>query len=131
MTDKAATEKSPRLGYEVRDVRMRPILLAGAGLGVAVVLVQVGMWLLFQNLSAREALRAASDRPLAAELRRAQPPEPRLQTSPRDDLVALHAWEDRALTTYGIVDGQAGIVRIPIERAMDLIAERGLPKGAR
>lgn len=53
------------------------------------------------------------------------PPEPRLQVSPPVDLVRLHDIEDGRLHTYGWVDPQAGVVRIPIERAMKLIAERG------
>ena len=41
----------------------------------------------------------------------------------------LRATEDASLTTYGWVDRDTGVVRIPIERAMDLLAERGLPTG--
>jgi hypothetical protein len=36
----------------------------------------------------------------------------------------------RRLSSYGWVDREAGIVRIPIDRAMDLLAERGLPARA-
>ena len=35
--------------------------------------------------------------------------------------------EERTLYSYGWVDERAGIVRIPIERAMDLLVQRGLP----
>lgn len=52
---------------------------------------------------------------------------PHLQVVPREDLLALQACDDRALNTYGWIDRGAGTVRIPIERAMDLIVERGLP----
>ena len=54
-----------------------------------------------------------------------QPPAPRLQTLPAQDLAAVRAEEDRTLTTYGWVDEQAGIVRIPIDEAMKILAERG------
>jgi hypothetical protein len=39
----------------------------------------------------------------------------------------LHEHEDSILNSYGWVDQKAGIVRIPIERAMDIVAQRGLP----
>jgi len=55
------------------------------------------------------------------------PPEPRLQSNPRLDLREMRADEDRVLESYGWVDRQKGVVRIPIERAIDLLAQRGLP----
>jgi len=42
-------------------------------------------------------------------------------------LKQLRATEDAILTTYGWVDREKGIVRIPIDRAIDLLATRGLP----
>ena len=55
-------------------------------------------------------------------------PTPRLQTDDGDqDLTDLHAREDLLLTHYTTIDSGQGKVRIPIERAMQLIAERGLP----
>ena len=35
--------------------------------------------------------------------------------------------QDQALESYDWVDQKSGIVHIPIEQAMDLIAQRGLP----
>ena len=55
------------------------------------------------------------------------PPEPRLQIHPREDLQDLRASEDAILNSYGWVDKNAGIVRIPIDEAMKLILQRGLP----
>lgn len=70
---------------------------------------------------------AAAEYPLAAESLRRLPPEPRLQTDPRDDLMHLRDAEDRVLESYGWVDRDAGVVRIPIDQAMQLLVERGLP----
>lgn len=55
------------------------------------------------------------------------PAEPRLQTAPALNLKAIRAAEDRALSSYGWVDQQKGIVRMPIDRAIDLLAQKGLP----
>lgn len=55
-------------------------------------------------------------------------PAPRLQTDDgNQDIADLHAREDLLLDHYSRVDGKPGKVRIPIERAMELIAQRGLP----
>jgi hypothetical protein len=55
-------------------------------------------------------------------------PEPRLDIDDGNQATAdLHAREDLLLDHYSSVDGQPGTIRIPIERAMDLIAQRGLP----
>jgi hypothetical protein len=55
------------------------------------------------------------------------PPEPRIQANPAADMKRLRDQEDATLTTYGWVDRQAGIVRVPIDVAMTLVLEEGLP----
>ena len=50
------------------------------------------------------------------------PPEPRLQADPTADMVALRLQEDLALHHYGWIDKPEGIVRLPIERAIELTA---------
>ena len=55
-------------------------------------------------------------------------PQPRLDIDDGNQATAdLHAREDLLLEHYSLVDGQPGTIRIPIERAMELIAQRGLP----
>ena len=54
-------------------------------------------------------------------------PDPTLQTSSRDDLQAFRACEEAQLNEYGWIDKTAGVVRIPIDRAIDILSERGLP----
>ena len=58
---------------------------------------------------------------------RAMPPELRLQTTAPLDLKAYHAEQDKVLSEYGWVDQQAGVVRIPVDRAMDLLLQKGYP----
>jgi hypothetical protein len=48
-------------------------------------------------------------------------------TVPGEALRQLQATENAILTTYGWADRQNGVVRIPIDRAIDLIEQRGLP----
>ena len=114
-------------GHELRDVTYRPIVLASVGLAVVLIAVTIAMRLLFQHYVAREATTSPPANPLAAEYGRAEPPEPHLQSAPVDDLRKLRESESAALGSYGWVDRENGIVRIPIERAMDLLMDRGLP----
>ncbi len=85
------------------------------------------IWLLFQLFSEREARRATLTFPLAAGQEHRVPPEPRLQADPRRDMRDLRAAEDSVLNSYGWVNKNAGIVRIPIGDAMKLTVQRGLP----
>jgi len=110
-----------------RDVNVRAILGFGLGLMVLAVVIHLMVWLLFQYFTDREAVRVAPAYPLAIGQKDRQPPEPRLQTNPRDDLRALREHEDELLNSYGWVDRPAGIVRIPIDEAMRITAQRGLP----
>lgn len=57
-------------------------------------------------------------------------PAPHLQYDPPIDLARLREKEQTLLHNYGWVDRQQNVVRIPIERAMQLVAERGLPATA-
>jgi hypothetical protein len=54
-------------------------------------------------------------------------PTPQLETNERAQLNSVRLKEEETLATYDYVDQKAGTVRIPIDRAMDLIAQRGLP----
>ena len=54
-------------------------------------------------------------------------PSPQLEIDERGQLDQIRIDEAQTLSTYDWVDQKAGTVRIPIDRAMDLIAQRGLP----
>jgi hypothetical protein len=113
--------------HEESDVDIRGILVFGAGLIAAAVVVSLATWILFQYFDAREAHRVVPLYPLAAGQANRVPPGPRLQTNPREDMHELRAREEEILTSYGWVDKNAGIVRIPIEEAMKITVQRGLP----
>jgi hypothetical protein len=117
----------PGVRHETSDVDIRAVLAFGAALLVAAVLIHGLVALLFWYFVGREARRQTIQYPLAITQRERLPPEPRLQVNPRQDMRDLRAHEDEILTTYGWVDKSAGIVRIPIDQAMKLTIERGLP----
>ena len=120
-------EDNPTVRHETTDVNIRGILIFGAGLIVSTVVISFFVWLLFRYFEAREARRVAPEYPLAATQELRLPPEPRLQTTPREDLEQLRAQEDQILNSYGWVDKNTGVVRVPIAEAMRLTLQRGLP----
>lgn len=138
MVDLAAPDKSippegppsVAVGHETRDVRFRPIVIAAVALVVVTAAVAQSMRVLLNFFASRESRASAPASPLAGAYGRHVPPEPRLQTHPVEDLERLRALESAALGTYEWVDREAGLVRIPIERAMDVLAERGLTANA-
>jgi hypothetical protein len=113
-------------GYEERDVVFRPVVGAGLALLVIVVFSFFAMQWLFEYLATREAARSEQN-PLASRFARELPPLPRLQAEPIEDLISLREAEDAVLSSYGWLDRQGGIVRVPIDRALEILAARGLP----
>jgi hypothetical protein len=120
------THHNPEVHHEESDVNVRAIFGFCAGLVAVAVAVHFGVWLMFQYFTSREAAREPIAYPLAAGQDRL-PPEPRLQTNPREDLRALRAHEDQVLNGYAWVDKNGGVVRVPIEEAMKITLKRGLP----
>lgn len=116
-------------GHEEEAIRSRPIYLSAIGLGIGVFLSFVAMWGLLQLSNTYLSRTSPPPDPLAASYGRKLPPEPRLQTEPILDLEQLRAKEKKQLDSYGWVDQTNGVVHIPIERAMELIA--GSPAGAK
>ena len=125
-----ASPDNATVQHEGSDVDVRAILGFGAGLIVAAVVIHLIVWLLFLYFSGAATTRDTVDFPLAAGQATRVPPEPRLQTTPRDDLRALKAREEEILGSYSWVDRPNGIVRIPIDEAMKLTLQRGLPARA-
>jgi hypothetical protein len=121
-TELNSPEKNP--GYEKRDVNTRAISYSIAVLLVVVVLSLVTMRWLFDYFSVTQPLG-----PTASPFTdvRQLPPQPRLQVQPVVDLDRERKEQEVLLNSYGWTDRTTGKVRIPIDRAMELIIERGLP----
>ena len=123
----AEQQVNPDVHHETSDVNIRAILGFGAALFAVAVAVHVLIYGLFGYFDSREGVQRPVEYPLAASQEGRQPPEPRLQTDPRQDLADMRAKEDEQLQSYGWVDRNAGVVRIPIDEAIKLTLERGLP----
>jgi hypothetical protein len=113
--------------HETSDVDINAVFKFGAGLVITFVVVSAIVFGLFRYFQARESHGEPAEYPLAVGQDNRLPPEPRLQTNPREDLQELRTKEDELLKSYGWVDKNAGVVRIPIEDAIRLTLQRGLP----
>jgi hypothetical protein len=120
------TESETGIRYEKADVQEGAIARAGIILAVVALVSGLVVLGLFHFLLGRE-LRAEPPPPPLARAAGRQPPEPRLQERPTADVSALRAEEHEILTSHGWVDERRGVVRIPIEDAMRILAQRGLP----
>ena len=115
-------------GYEKSDANIDLLIKMAAGVAVLVIVALTGvaiMWRVFAYSTVYTDDMAGS--PLAPM--RTLPPPPRLQTTPASDLKEVREAEAELLGNYAWIDKSKGVVRIPIDRAMDLLAERGLPAG--
>jgi hypothetical protein len=102
--------------YEKSDAD--PRLIGALALGIAIFLAATPFLLRAGYPAAERADSIAGPLPL--------PPEPRLQVGPKADLERVRAYERGRLETFGWTDRDRQIARIPIERAMQLLAERGI-----
>lgn len=131
--------------YERRDITVAGVVYFLIGLGIAVVFVYFVANGIFAFLNKRYETEQPPVNPLVtsapADTRRIPPqygndyekylkegfPAPQLEVNERTELNGERLREEDTLSTYGWVDQGAGKVRIPIDRAMDLLAQRGLP----
>ncbi len=114
------------VGHEERDTNIRAVLWFAISLVATIVVVLLVVDWVFHAFPKPEAEITATSSQLpgtAAEL----PPEPRLQVNAPEDLKKLREQEDSVLNSYGWIDKQKGIVRIPIDRAIEILTQRGLP----
>src|ERR1700730_16202103 len=114
------TQSHETVRHETSDINVRGILGFGLGLIVAGVVIHLAVWLLFLYFAGRATSPTGPQYPLAKGLENRLPPEPRLQTNPRQDLRDLRASEDAILNSYGWVDKNTGTLHIPIDEAMKL-----------
>jgi hypothetical protein len=124
-------------GVEIEQQDLRPSSDYAflTGLAIAGVLIYFILWGMYHALDAYSRHHQPAVNPLVqpeADTRVVAPgtfdkvPGPRLETNERLEINDFRLKEEQRLNSYGWVDQQAGIVHIPIERAMQLVEQRGL-----
>jgi hypothetical protein len=121
------------VAFEKTDVRTSPIIKFLIYLGVLVVFSYVLTYGIYKGLKSFWADSYRQPLPTRLEAGPTMPPEPRLQgmpghlVDPQQDLRDKIQADTDANNKLGWVDQKAGIAQIPVEDAMQLIVEKGLP----
>lgn len=109
-------------GHEQTEVNVRTIVVSLAFLLLGAILAAIVTIGIFRYLHDTYKPDVA-----AKEAQPQIPPEPRIEVAPAEQIQALRAHEDHVLTSYSWVDQKSGTVRVPIDRAIDMLAQKGLP----
>jgi hypothetical protein len=122
----------PGAKYEHTDIDVRVGYQFALWLSVSMVISIGIVYATFYFFEGREqsANAAAQKYPLAAAMPHREPPAPNLQRQPFKDIYMLRLGETEKLTSYGWVDKDGGIARIPIDQAMEVMLQRGFPARA-
>lgn len=124
------------LGFEREDLGSKPVFGFLISLAIFGILTYYVLWGMFHFLDAYNRKHQAPISPMVKteeETRVVTPatiqqfPEPRLEDDERTELNGFRLREEQQLNSYGWVDQNAGVVHIPIDQAMKIIAQRGLP----
>jgi hypothetical protein len=116
----------PDAEYEHTDIEPSIAGKFAVWLVIAMVIsagIVYGTFWLFEGMT-QTAGRESQQFPLAAGQVR-EPEGPRLQTQPFKDVYLLRQGENTKLSSYGWVDQSTGVVHIPVDDAMRIMAERG------
>jgi hypothetical protein len=142
MSEEQFETHNPGEGFEKEDLSPLGVMYFMGGLAVVGVLVYFILVGMYRYLDAQDRARQAPMNPMALKTgidpatmnyndinKKAEEafPKPVLEYSERLQFTGEVAKQDQVLGSYDWVDQKSGVVRIPIDRAIDIIAERGLP----
>ena len=120
--DEIKHPQDPHAGHETTDINVWAVGKFAIGLVIVCVVSLLLLFGLLKFFQSREETSVANTvEPVKLF------PEPQLQKTEILDLKALHAEEDKLLNGYAWVDAPKGVVRIPVDRAIEVLAQRGLP----
>ena len=125
-----ATHDDEFVGHEQTDADIGPLVRFAIFLTVFTLATAAATVGFYRFLDSREQAEKPPRHPMTVGVERPRPPAPRLQTFPFDDVKAFRKQEAELLDHYAWVDKNSGTVRIPVSRAIELLAERGLPHRA-
>ena len=124
------------VSFEPEDLSARPIITGLVVLGLVCIASYFIILWLYTALDRYDSSHQPPQNPLAAvntdtrHVTKTQVesfPQPRLEEDERGQLDGVRMKEENTLNSYGWVDEGSGVVHIPIQRAMQLVVEQGLP----
>lgn len=127
--------RNPEVDYDRTDMSAKAIVGFLIFLAIAGVITHLVLWGIYKNFAGSYKASTQLENPNYSSTRQMLPqgdpvrtfPAPRLQPDDVADMNKLRAEEDATLSTYDWVDQNAGVVRVPIDRAIQSIAQQGLP----
>lgn len=126
--------RNPEVSYDRTDMSARAIVGFLIFLAIAGVIMHLVLWGLYKNFAKGYMASSPTAGPIASSTRQLPQgdpvrtfPPPRLQPDPVADLNKFRVSEEEILNSYGWVDQNAGVARIPIDQAMKAVAQQGLP----
>jgi hypothetical protein len=117
----------PTQRHEARDVNILAVSKFGIGLiltTIASIFFVLGVFRYFEKLE--NAAPPPTGTGVNVDARRL-PPEPRLLENEPENLQRMRGAEDQVLNNYSWADDKHTLVKLPIDRAIELLAQRGLP----
>lgn len=121
----------PGAKYEHTDIDVNVGYKFGLWLTISMLIsvgIVTGTFYFFEG-QAKSANALAQKYPLAVGQFK-EPPTPNLQNQPFKDIYMLRQGEAVKLSSYGWIDKDGGITRLPIDRAIDVMLEKGFPTRA-
>lgn len=113
--------------YEHTDAHTWIIVKFLFWLAISALIIHLGLGFFYEALIQR-AMEVGEQRyPLAADQAEQLPPPPRLQQFPANELYEFRLSEQELINSYGWMNKEAGVVHIPVNEAMRLLVQRGLP----
>lgn len=114
------------VNFEPSDIDAKAVVIVGGAVLAFAMLVSVALYPLFEHFL---HVHAQQTPPALPEFTHGVvlPPEPRVQDNPRQDLGDYISRQQFEHHRYNIVNRETGTVTIPIDRAMDLLTQRGIP----
>jgi len=109
------------------EIHVKAIFGVLAGLTLLVALSFAGMGAFSRFLKARAVARDPEPLPIAEANQPRPRPRAALQADPAADMAKYAKEEEAAVSSYAWVDRANGVAQIPVERALEIVAERGLP----
>jgi hypothetical protein len=130
-------QEHEEVAYERADLSPRGIFAFLIGLGLVLVLAYFAVKGMYGYLDSYQKQHQPPPNPLIGQTKNdsrkvsnadiARFPQPRLETNERLEINDFRLQEENKLNSYDWIDQKAGIARIPIDRAMQLLAQHGLP----
>lgn len=119
--------RSVEVGHELSDADVSGVgkMLLFTGIFVAACFVFV--WFVLGAMQRQSVASDTGTSPAVPRQGDRRPPVPRLQVAPRDELEAFRRVQQETLNSWAWTDPEQRVARVPVERAIEILAERGLP----